>query len=203
MSSSETMPFRIGALILLVSAISISGYFRARAARTQGTIDRLEEGKVALLIRIAVGLPLVTAVLVYVVRPTWLDWSRVPLPSEVRWTGLAFGMFAVVGATWALATLGGNISPTVLTREDQELVTRGPYRWIRHPLYASGILLLFSIGVMAENLFIIGWVLMGLLLLVLVVIPREERELLKRFGTDYAEYQRRSRALVPLPRIRE
>lgn len=197
------MFFRIAALMLLVGAVSVSGGVRARAARRHGTIERSAEGRGALLLRMAVALPLLLAILTYVVRPTWMDWARVPLPAVLRWVALAVGVVAVPGSWWTLATLGANISPTVLTREGQELVTHGPYRWIRHPLYASGILLLFSIGVMTENLFIVGWVAIGLLLLVLLVIPREERELRERFGCAYAEYQQRSSSLVPLPRIRD
>jgi protein-S-isoprenylcysteine O-methyltransferase Ste14 len=41
-------------------------------------------------------------------------------------------------ALWVFSALGRNVSETVLTKGDHELVTAGPYRWIRHPLYTTG-----------------------------------------------------------------
>jgi hypothetical protein len=54
-----------------------------------------------------------------------------------------------------LGNLGRNVSETVLTKESHELVTSGPYRWIRHPLYTTGIALFVALGLIAANWFIL------------------------------------------------
>ena len=190
------MLFRLATFVLLVSAVGLSGYCRARAARG-GTIKRSAEGGLALAARMLVALPLLAMILIYVFAPAWLDWSRRPLASEIRLSGLILGVFALMGSAWTLVSIGSNISPTVLTRAGQRLVTRGPYRWIRHPLYANGLLLLVAMGLMSESLLILGWVAMGLILLLTMVIPREERELLGRFGAEYEQYRSRTGALLP------
>ena len=190
------MIFRLAALLLLVSAVSLSGFYRARAAR-EGTIKRSAEGRLALLARMIVALPLLLMILTYVLKPDWLEWARVPLPLEARIGGLLLGIAALLGAAWTLTSIGSNISPTVLTREGQRLVTTGPYRWVRHPLYASGLLLLISISLMAESVLILSWVAMGTALLLGIVIPREERELITRFGAEYQQYRSRTGAITP------
>jgi protein-S-isoprenylcysteine O-methyltransferase Ste14 len=188
--------FRLATLFLLVSAISLSGYCRAKAARG-GTIRRSAEGGLALVARMLVSLPLLVMILTYVFAPAWLDWSRKPLALEVRVGGLILGFGALLGAGWTLVSIGSNISPTVLTRSGQSLVTRGPYRWIRHPLYASGMSLLIAIGLMSESLLILGWIAVGVALLLTIVIPREERELVQRFGSEYEQYRKRTGTLLP------
>jgi protein-S-isoprenylcysteine O-methyltransferase Ste14 len=188
--------FRLAALLLLVSAVSLSGFYRARAAR-EGTIKRSAEGRLALLARMIVALPLLLMILTYVVKPDWLDWARASLPLEARIGGLVLGIIALLGAAWTLSSIGSNISPTVLTREGQRLVTTGPYRWVRHPLYASGLLLLISIGLIAESVLILSWVAMGTALLLGIVIPREEQELIRRFGAEYQQYRSRTGAVTP------
>ena len=59
------------------------------------------------------------------------------------------------------------------------------------------MLLLIAIALMSESLLILGWVTMGLFLLLTMVIPREERELANRFGAEYEQYKKRTGALMP------
>jgi protein-S-isoprenylcysteine O-methyltransferase Ste14 len=85
----------------------------------------------------------------------------------------------------------------VLTKSDHELVTSGPYRWIRHPLYSSGIALFLAVGLIAANWFILLFVVIALIAIRAAVIPREERALLARFGAGYEQYIRRTGAMWP------
>jgi protein-S-isoprenylcysteine O-methyltransferase Ste14 len=48
-------------------------------------------------------------------------------------------------------SIGANISETILTKRTHQLVTHGPYRWIRHPLYAFSLLELFSLALLADS----------------------------------------------------
>ena len=94
-------------------------------------------------------------------------------------------------------SIGKNVSETVLTKDRHELVSVGPYRRIRHPLYATGIALFWSIGLMAASWFILLFALIATVLIRLVVIPLEERELLRKFGDHYGRYMRRTGRLLP------
>ena len=95
-----------------------------------------------------------------------------------------------------LRTLGKNITSTVETREEHELVTSGPYRWVRHPLYTVGTSFFVSLSIVAANWFMGLASLMGLVML-LIRLPKEEEKLIERFGDEYRSYMKRTGRLLP------
>jgi len=119
-----------------------------------------------------------------------------PHTTPVYSLGLAL---AVLGATVAILSrvmLGRNWSATVQLKQDHELITSGPYRFVRHPIY-TGFLLLFL-----GNAVVVGdW--RGLLAVAIVFVSfwrklrLEERWLAGHFGEPYRLYQARTKALVP------
>ncbi|MFP3853298.1 MAG: methyltransferase family protein, partial [Anaerolineales bacterium] len=67
------------------------------------------------------------------------------LPHSLRLAALAFAALVIPPFVhWAQSSLGNNVSPTVITKENLQLVTNGPHRYIRHPLYTAGFLFWFS-----------------------------------------------------------
>jgi len=186
------------ALAVLAGAIAVSGFHRRRARQRSGTIPRSRETPVLILGRLLIALPLFGGSVVYIMNPGWMAWSSFNAPEWVRWTGVALGACVVLSVHWVLNALGSNVSETVLTKDRHELVTRaGPYRWIRHPLYTTGIALFVAVGLMAANWFVLGLASIALLAIRTVVVPREERELIARFGSGYEEYRRRTGAMAP------
>ena len=115
----------------------------------------------------------------------------------MRWAGVGLGVVVIASVHWVLGNLGRNVSETVLTKESHELVTSGPYRWIRHPLYTTGIALFVALGLIAANWFILLWAAAALVAIRLAVIPREERELRARFGRAYDDLVSRTGAMWP------
>jgi protein-S-isoprenylcysteine O-methyltransferase Ste14 len=81
---------------------------------------------------------------------------------------------------------------------DADLVTSGPYRWVRHPMYAS--LMLMMVGIALYNLHSVN--LVGVILVAVAVsgkVPIEEHQLRARFP-EYATYAARTPRFVPFPR---
>ncbi len=189
--------FRWIVLGVVVADLSISAHYRRRARQATGTIERRQEGGVFLLLRALVALPLLLSILAYVVNPRWMAWSSVALPEWLRWIGAGAGALTVPSALWVFRSIGSNISETVLTKEAHKLVTAGPYRWVRHPLYTTGLALLLSIGLMAANHLILSLAALALVLILSVVIPKEEKNLLRVFPGEYAAYRRRTGRLLP------
>ena len=144
-----------------------------------------------------VALPLMFSVLAYVIDPDWMAWSALALPSWLRWAGAATAVLAVPSTWWVFRNIGSNVSETVLTKDNHELVTSGPYRWVRHPLYTVSLILILSIGIMAASWFILALTGIAVVLVRSLVIPREESELLAKFGDDYKKYQARTGRIVP------
>jgi protein-S-isoprenylcysteine O-methyltransferase Ste14 len=189
--------FRWWTLVVLMAAVGSSGYYRRRARQTGPTIARREEGAAMIAGRLVVALPLFLAPLIYVVNPRWMQWASLPLPVWLRWTGLGVALATVPAVHWVLTALGRNVSETVLTKADHELVTRGPYHWVRHPLYTTGLALFIGIGLMQASWFVLLMAGVAMLAIRLIVIPREERALMSRFGARYAAYAAHTGTLLP------
>jgi protein-S-isoprenylcysteine O-methyltransferase Ste14 len=190
--------FRAVVAALLVSAFSISGYHRHKAERAgeERSPAWREEGlPVAVGLRSS-GLALMLSVAAYVINPRWMGWSRLDLPSWLRWSGAGLGAASLPLAHWVFSSIGENITPTVRTRKDHELVTRGPYRWVRHPLYSMGTTFFVSLGLLAANWFM-GLASLSVLVMLLVRLPKEEARLIERFGDEYRAYAERTGRLLP------
>ncbi len=194
--NTETI-IRLIYLIVLFTTLIISAYYR-RKARLQGeTIHRNREGLLILLARVLLGSTVLFFLLSYPFYPDFVDWSFLTVPSWIRWIGILAAMVCPFLSFWLFKNIGLNISETVLTKQNHQLVTSGPYKYIRHPLYLTGILLIFSLGTISEN-----WVLLFLapltfLIFRFIVIPKEEEKLMERFGQHYVDYRKTTGALFP------
>lgn len=186
-------------LIVLVANIGISGFFRYQARQSGEVIGRREEGGVFVLLRLFLTLPLLLAILAYIINPAWMVWSSLAYPAWLRWGGAVLGVTIIPFTFWVFRTIGRNISETVLTKETHELVTDGPYRWVRHPLYTVGTLMLVSISLMTASWFISGMTVLGIVIIIFVIIPKEEVNLINMFGEAYRMYKRRTGMLLPRP----
>ena len=189
--------FRWLILAVLLSALTVSGYHRARARRVGETIARRREGPLFLALRGLMALALFGGILAHVVRPDWMAWASFDMPQALRWLGLVLGVLAVAAVQWVLGALGPNVTETALTKERHELITGGPYRWVRHPLYTTGLALLVALGLMAGSWFVLLATGIAFALLRGFVIPREEQALLAKFGDRYQRYILRTGRLVP------
>jgi protein-S-isoprenylcysteine O-methyltransferase Ste14 len=188
--------FRILALLIFITGAFISGHYRRKAARKGGSVSLKEEGlAITIALRLS-GLSLWACVFAWLINPTWMEWSRVALPEWVRWLGVGMGILANFLAYWVFTNLDENISPTVVVREKAYLVTSGPYRWVRHPLYTMGTLAYLGFALLAEN-----WFITILSLLVFVVLalrtPKEEAHLLEKFGDEYRTYMQQTGRYLP------
>jgi protein-S-isoprenylcysteine O-methyltransferase Ste14 len=68
---------------------------------------------------------------------------------------------------------------------------------VRHPLYAAATTTFVALGVIAANWFLIAMALVAIALVRALVIPREETQLIERFGDEYRHYISRTGALIP------
>ncbi len=184
-------------LIVLLVSLGISASFRKRAREEGGMIERIEEGWPILIIRTILGLSLLSVLLLNIFYPPALAWAHFNAPPYLRVFGLVLAVICVPLLWWVFSSIGKNISETVLIKEEHELVTEGPYAWVRHPLYGTALLLLFSISLVFGDWIVLGFTVAGILAFRLLVIPAEEKGLLEAFGEDYECYQSRTGALLP------
>jgi protein-S-isoprenylcysteine O-methyltransferase Ste14 len=126
--------------------------------------------------------------------------GRTAIPVS-RWALLVVGlllMWVGIGiAIWAVRTLGRLYRPIVAIQEGHDVVASGPYRFIRHPMYAGALLVMLGFGIALGS-----W--LSIALSVLVPLPAyvrrivvEERTLEENLGEPYRRYEEGKARLIP------
>jgi protein-S-isoprenylcysteine O-methyltransferase Ste14 len=135
--------FRAIFFVLLVAVIAIRIYYGWRIGRTgeSGWSVKAEaverEGRWSILLRIVLALFSVAAIILYAVNPGWLGTFAIPLPPWSQWFGVGLGAAGLILLAWVHHTLGRLWSTSLQLKEEHTLVTSGPYRWARHPMYTA------------------------------------------------------------------
>ena len=95
---------------------------------------------------------------------------------------------------WARVHIGRNWSPAPALKEEHELITSGPYAYVRHPIYTG--IILAALGSVLVNP---GWaiVLIFVVGMFLWRVKREEALMLQEFPSQYPEYMKKTWALIP------
>jgi protein-S-isoprenylcysteine O-methyltransferase Ste14 len=123
--------------------------------------------------------------------------GTLPAPQVFAVAGLVLIWIGLAVRVWAVLALGGSFSTYIQVEGDQTVVTRGPYRWVRHPSYTGLLLVCLGFGVGAGN-----WLSLAICAVVppLGLLPRiavEESELVRVLGEQYRSYQDRTHRLLP------
>ena len=128
--------------------------------------------------------------------PYPLNLGITPYVAPTAGAAAVLCVIGLVFAVWARVTLGRNWSGVVTLKEGHELVERGPYRFVRHPIY-TGILTMFFATAVAQG-HLSGFV--GTLLLFAsfwIKLRDEEKLMLQQFPEQYADYRRRTKRIIP------
>lgn len=142
---------------------------------------------------------------VLIVVALWQGSDTILLEANGQIRGFLRGLFALsmLGMVWGLLALRSadifGLSPILKhsnakSTDVKRLTIRGPYRWVRHPLYLFMIILFWSTPLLTMDrlLFNTLWTIW-----VVAATVLEERDLTVDFGTAYQEYQLKVPMLVP------
>lgn len=180
-------PWNLVFLIGFAIYVTIRGVFQERVKRAEREVmlRRVDALDRALLGLVLVGNMLLPVVYLFT---SWLEFADVRLPAAAHWIG-AVAMAAALWLFWrAHADLGANWSPMLEVRKGHELVRRGVYRSIRHPMYASFLLFGLAQGLLLDNR-LAGWAALATCAALYVGrVGREERLMCEHFGAAYREY---------------
>ncbi|HTB98677.1 MAG TPA: isoprenylcysteine carboxylmethyltransferase family protein [Terracidiphilus sp.] len=158
--------------------------------RTEAAGPQIFRAVVFLTMIVILSVPNLPAPFLYKQILPWSEWDY--------FAGLAITIGGLSFAVWARVHLGRNWSQAVMIKQDHELITTGPYRFVRHPIY-TGILTGF-LGVAVAMLQVRGVVAFALISVALWSKLRlEEKWMESHFGATYAAYAQRVPALVPRP----
>ena len=189
-----------GAAFRLLAALVFFGYYAHRfyyvrkVRHASGSVARQPREAAGPILLLFVSAAVIAA---YAVAPRPLGWASLPLPEALRWTGLPLAVAAFALLEWAQSALGRNWSLRVQVLTSHELVISGPYRRVRHPMYAAGLLASVSVLLLSAN-----WLVGGIWLVMCVWqfalrIPLEEKLMTEQFGDAYRQYARTTGRLIP------
>jgi protein-S-isoprenylcysteine O-methyltransferase Ste14 len=121
------------------------------------------------------------------------------VPEALAWVGIALSALGVAFSLWAIVTLGRHYDLVLEVHLDHELVRRGPYALVRHPVYTGLALHFAGVCLATGNLMLIAGTLLVSFPAFYLRARAEEALLRDRFGAEYEKYAREVRMLVPLP----
>ncbi len=113
-------------------------------------------------------------------------------PSQLSFVGVPLALVGAAGFVWSARALGKSMTPYPRPRETGELIERGPYRFVRHPIYAAGMLFFLGVGLSSSLPATIGALALATLWWRKAAL--EEEHLTARFP-EYDDYRRRVRWL--------
>ena len=114
--------FRVIFLLVFLTSVGISGFYRRRARQSGEVIPRSAEGSIILILRMALALIVAVSFFAYVFAPSWLSWSNWHLPLWIRILGASIAMLCIPAIRWVFVSIGNNISETILTKSTHQLV---------------------------------------------------------------------------------
>jgi protein-S-isoprenylcysteine O-methyltransferase Ste14 len=192
----EELIFRM-VLVFLYTFFTIVRIYYRRKARNQTTIE--EKTNLTQKLIFVMMVYEVSTFIAFVFFYPWIDWEvlHINYPVWIRWSGLPLGISAVIYFIIIHRTLGKNFSPKLQTKKEQTLVTTGPYKRIRHPMYLAFLLLHIAVFLIVANWIIgISWNIFIIAIIILRVKPEEEM-MVKKFGKEYELYMIRTGRFIP------
>jgi protein-S-isoprenylcysteine O-methyltransferase Ste14 len=127
----------------------------------------------------------------------FLPWLSMPRPRVALVVGLTMLLAGGLLRRLCFRTLGRYFTGAVIVEANQPVIDQGPYRWVRHPSYTAGVVMLTGIGVALGS-----WISAGVLLLMTAFVytrrvQAEETALLSTIGEPYRTYMARTKRFVP------
>jgi len=120
-------------------------------------------------------------------------WTATPL---LAWLGVACMVIGASFGVWARFTIGTNWSGNVTLKEDHELMQRGPYALVRHPIYTALFTMLLGTALAYGEYFTAG-IFVAAVLIFTIKLRSEERLMTEAFPDQYPEYRRHVKAIIP------
>jgi protein-S-isoprenylcysteine O-methyltransferase Ste14 len=184
-------------LISLYSLFSIIRFEYYRRVKKVGYVAVIEEKRsYAIWLSIFICYEVFTF-FAFIMFPETLEWGGIILPLWSQLMGAGLGVLALLWFIWIHQALGNNLSVRLRIKESQTLITNGPYRWMRHPMYTAFYVLHIAAFFLTANWFIgLSWI-TGLTAIVFLRVKREEAMLLVRFGQEYHSYMESTGRFFP------
>ncbi len=203
----EELFFHFAVLPLFIVFMGVRGYY-GRKARSPGPKQTRKERWADQVKYESKWLVVLRIVLVYAMVGFIVIWSlfRFLIPPItqfifvnqfwIQWIGVGICITMILGITWVGIHLDRQVSGTLEIKKEHTLVTSGPYKYIRHPMYLVYFIFNLGLFLICLNIILLVIILLGLILTV-SRIRIEEEMLIEQFGDEYREYMNHTGRLFP------
>jgi protein-S-isoprenylcysteine O-methyltransferase Ste14 len=196
--------FRLSFIALWALFGVIRGYY-GRKTKTHSTFAGVKEKLKTAEEEMGVEFKVITAVITtigaaglifYLLSPPWWTWTSIPLGEWIQWLGIATALAPIFFLVWVHQHLDKQWSIALEIQQDHRLITTGPYRYVRHPMYLG--IFVYTTGLMMISLDVLVIIFFAFTIWVNYKrIPREEQMLIEEFGEEYLEYIKVTGRLLP------
>lgn len=187
--------FQIIVTLSMIAFLAIRLYYRLKTRTLRLELASSRDNKMMRRF-LPILFILFLGILIWLLNPALMVWSALAWPAWVRWVGTVLVFVGLALLVWVHEALGANFSGNLEIREHHKLVTMGPYRWVRHPMYTAILLFVAGIALMTANWFIVLLPLAFALFFVLRA-PNEEKLMVEAFGNEYQDYKKRTGRFLP------
>ena len=195
----ESQPgFRVILSALYLLSMLIRSYFIRKGSASDQTISKTREERFTMPLIKSIGVLGTVAALAHVLAPQRMKWAILPSPVWSRWVGVGLGSSSLPLFLWIHHELGKNWSLALVTKEEHTLVSSGPYRWVRHPMYTVIFLQSLAYFLVSAN-WVIGIPGLGISMLCVARVDEEEALMVEEFGDEYRAYMERTGRFLPRP----
>jgi protein-S-isoprenylcysteine O-methyltransferase Ste14 len=185
--------FKLVLAALLLVDVGIRLYYQRGRKKFEKATVKYERREKILYYLVALGL----IPIFFYILTSWIDTFGIPLPQGVRWLGATLIFAGDILFIWSHKVLGRNWSPILEIRKGHILVTDGPYKFIRHPMYAAIFLIGIGVSLLSANWIVALTYLLPTTSLYLVRVSDEEEMMIGQFGDKYREYMTKTGRLIP------
>lgn len=186
------MSLRTGIEILMFLWVSSEILLGVSRRATPGKDHISDRGSGRILWFVIVG----SVVFALVLRT--LAWGRIPFsPTLLDGLALLFLLGGIGLRWWAILSLGHSFTTNVAVRPEQNVISTGPYKWIRHPAYAGMLAAFLGCGSYFGSWLSLGVLLLPISAAILYRVRVEEAALIRGLGEEYEAYRKRTKTLLP------
>ncbi|MFP4442956.1 MAG: isoprenylcysteine carboxylmethyltransferase family protein [Spirochaetia bacterium] len=192
--------YKISVIIFLSTLTGIRLYFKIKTSAMFDNLKKGRDGIGHLIFRGITGSVLIFGLILFLTKSE--PAGVIPFCIQLRFFGLPAAAAGLLLITFSHIALGRNFSTAVKTGRSRKLITRGVYRYIRHPMYTGYLLYFTALFLLTAN-YIIG--ISGIAVIVSLMTVRlkeEEAILFSRFGAAYQDYSSRTGRFVPLIKVK-
>lgn len=185
--------FRIAVGVVVASWIGIRLFFQKKVAGGEKVSERHRQREKASYMLVSLSfLP----IFLYVLAGRFY-FAHIAVPDWLRWLGAVVSLLGSVLFAWTHLALGKNWSGVLEIAKDHVLVSNGPYRFVRHPMYSAFFLMGIGVLLLSANWLVGGLNLAAVAYMYCVRIADEESMMLDQFGNSYETYMQNTGRLFP------